>query len=48
MVIEKSRDLLEELDAWLSAREAEEEGDGRYVSLGVYFYEDASSQGQNK
>jgi len=38
---EKSQALLEELDAWLSAHEidAGEDGDGHYVSLGIYFYE---------
>lgn len=45
---EKSRALLEELDAWLSAREADKDEEGRYVSLGVYFYEDPSSQEQKK
>jgi hypothetical protein len=40
---EKSQALLEELDAWLSEQEtdgdAQDDGAGRYVSLGIYFYE---------
>lgn len=38
----KSQALLEELDAWLAAHEVKGEhapGEGRYVSLGIYFYE---------
>jgi len=46
----KSQALLEELDAWLSEHEvsddAQDEAGGRYVSLGIYFYErDAADKG---
>ncbi len=41
---EKAQALLEELDAWLTAHEAQASDDGdaasaRYVSLGIYFFE---------
>jgi hypothetical protein len=36
----KSQALLEELDAWLTRNEVStDDGDARYVSLGIYFYE---------
>jgi hypothetical protein len=43
----KAQALLEELDAWLSAHEldGEEEAEtGRYVSLGIYYYESISDK----
>ncbi len=39
---EKAQALLEELDAWLSKHETPSDAEGRYVSLGIYFYEDES------
>jgi len=36
----RSQTLLEDLDSWLSEREAQTETDKRYVSVGVYFYRD--------
>ena len=36
----KAQALLEELDAWLARHEAKTDAEGRYVSLGIYFYED--------
>lgn len=45
---ERAQALLEELDAWLSENEATRDGEpsgtGRYVSLGVYFYEDSGKE----
>lgn len=38
----RSQNLLEELDNWLSEHQSQTEKDDRYVSLGIYFYEDAS------
>ena len=35
----KSQALLEELDAWLSEHEVGADSEGRYLSLGIYFYE---------
>jgi hypothetical protein len=43
---EKSQALLEELDAWLSAHEANnDKEDKRYVSTGIYFHEDSPHRG---
>jgi len=35
----RAQQLLEELDAWLSAHEASDEASGRYVSLGIYYHQ---------
>ena len=35
----RSQTLLEELDAWLSQNEADEESDARYASMNIYYYE---------
>jgi hypothetical protein len=36
-----SQALLEELDAWISEHEVEaDDKDARYVSLGIYYYDD--------
>ena len=35
----RSQTLLEELDAWLSQNEADEESDGRYASMSIFYYE---------
>ena len=35
----RSQALLEDLDAWLSQNEADENTDSHYVSLGIYYYE---------
>jgi hypothetical protein len=35
---EKAQALLEEFDAWLSEHEAQDSDQGRYVSLGIYYY----------
>ena len=35
----RSQTLLEELDAWLSQNEADEESDGRYASMNIYYFE---------
>ena len=35
----RSQSLLEELDAWLSQHEADEEADSRYASMSIYYYE---------
>jgi ATPase subunit of ABC transporter with duplicated ATPase domains len=36
----RSQNLLEELDNWLSDHEARTEDDARYVSLGIYYFQD--------
>ena len=40
----KAQQLLEELDAWLSAHEAPDNRTGRYVSLGIYYYQPPSDE----
>lgn len=35
----RSQTLLEELDAWLSQNEADDDTDSRYVSMNIYYYE---------
>lgn len=49
---EKSQALLEQLDAWLAEHEITDgaQGDtgGRYVSLGIYFYESDAGDEENK
>ena len=35
----RSQTLLEELDAWLSQNETDEESDARYASMNIYYYE---------
>jgi hypothetical protein len=40
----RSQALLEDLDAWLSQNEADEDIDSRYVSLGIYYYEQDSDE----
>ncbi|UCB54421.1 MAG: hypothetical protein JSW45_10800 [Thiotrichales bacterium] len=35
----RSQTLLEELDAWLSQNETDEESDARYASMSIYYYE---------
>lgn len=39
----RSQTLLEELDAWLSQNEADEESDARYASMSIYYYEQQDS-----
>ena len=40
----RSQTLLEELDAWLSKNEADEDTDSRYVSMNIYYYEQDSDE----
>jgi hypothetical protein len=40
----RSQSLLEDLDAWLTQHESETQDDARYVSLGIYFYQDGEAK----
>ncbi len=40
----RSQTLLEELDAWLSQNETDEEPDARYASMSIYYYEQDSDE----
>ena len=40
----RSQALLEDMDNWLSEHESQTEDDARYVSLGIYFYQDESGE----
>jgi len=40
----RSQALLEELDNWLSEHESHTEDDARYVSLGIYYYQDDAGE----
>ncbi len=47
LAAEKAQTLLEELDTWLSEHEADSKQDsepGRYVSLGIYYYESSQDK----
>ena len=39
----RSQSLLEDLDNWLSEHESQTEKDSRYISLGIYFYQQDNS-----
>jgi len=41
----RSQALLEELDAWLSDNEADEDEDSRYISLSIYYNEKENKEG---
>ncbi|HHJ13794.1 MAG TPA: hypothetical protein ENJ79_05360 [Gammaproteobacteria bacterium] len=43
MATEQSQQLLERFDAWLAAHEADQE-DGRYVSVGIYYFQQDSDE----
>ena len=40
----RSQTLLEELDAWLSQHETDEESDARYASMNIYYFEQNSDE----
>jgi len=40
----RSQALLEDLDNWLTEHESQVEEDARYVSLGIYFYQDETGE----
>lgn len=42
-----SQELLERLDEWLIQHETENESDGIYVSLGIYYYQESQSEESN-
>lgn len=39
-----SQKLLEQLDSWLAERESQSKDDARYVSVGIYYYQDPSNE----
>lgn len=41
---DRSQQLLEDLDNWLSQNEAPQAKDGHYVSLGIYYYQDPEQE----
>ena len=43
----RSQTLLEELDAWLSQNEADDNTDSRYASMNIYYYEQDTEEDQN-
>lgn len=44
----RSQSLLEDLDNWLSDHESHTEKDSRYISLGIYFYQQDNSLNDNE